>query len=71
MIAWPALPVSTKLCGVAIAATQKGGRGFCVGRGSEVTFLKRMEAALAGDVLLLEQQPHLLHALGEARRGSH
>ena len=39
MIEWPALPAPVKLSGVAMAATQMGGRGFCTQRGSEVTFL--------------------------------
>jgi len=44
------------------------GRGFCVGRGSDVTFSK-MKLAVVGDVLLRQQQIDLLQALAEARDG--
>ena len=36
---WPAVPAPAKLSGVESAATQNGGCGRWVGRGSEVTFL--------------------------------
>ena len=40
MIEWP--PLAAKICdsALAVVAIQKGGRGFCVGRGSEVTLSK-------------------------------
>ena len=38
---YPFSPVQTNDSGVTTVAIQSGGCGFCVGRGSEVMFLKR------------------------------
>ena len=40
------MPAKAKVSGVLVAAIQNGGCGFCVGRGSEVTFWKLWNSPL-------------------------
>ena len=65
MSEYPFVPALTNDASVASAATQNGGRGCCVGRGSDVVGGKLVEPALERDVFLAEQPVHDRDALVE------
>ena len=48
MILCPSRPAFSNDCGLDVVAYQKGGRGICVGRGSEVMFSKLWKSFLSG-----------------------